>query len=284
MYKMAEDEYRNTLEIIKKILEVDVVSTENYKVEKNTQQLLVGQESLYYSNPNIQQYSDELRREIHYLKMGRGKKYKIVNGVKINKDDKGIYTYSFELETELHLPDDAPVVVDTATGFHAVGSVLMCEDFQIMLLLDHDLKDNVLTAYLMVEPWKLLEALNKKILSLNPNVHEIAIELLDQGPKLSTLEDISAVKKGQPEVFRKLEQDDIVVVWGPPGTGKTYTMSQIAKAYVKQGKSVLIVSHSNVSVDGVIKKIVRILDPDMEQDLRDGKILGYGFVRDGKVC
>ena len=84
---MAEDEYRNTLEIIKKILEVDVVSTENYKVEKNTQQLLVGQESLYYSNPNIQQYSDELRREIHYLKMGRGKKYKIVNGVKINKDD-----------------------------------------------------------------------------------------------------------------------------------------------------------------------------------------------------
>lgn len=280
MYKMAEDEYRNTLEIIKKILEVDVVSTENYKVEKNTQQLLVGQESLYYSNPNIQQYSDELRREIHYLKMGRGKKYKIVNGVKINKDDKGIYTYSFELETELHLPDDAPVVVDTATGFHAVGSVLMCEDFQIMLLLDHDLKDNVLTAYLMVEPWKLLEALNKKILSLNPNVHEIAIELLDQGPKLSTLEDISAVKKGQPEVFRKLEQDDIVVVWGPPGTGKTYTMSQIAKAYVKQGKSVLIVSHSNVSVDGVIKKIVQILDPDMEQDLRDGKILRYGYVRD----
>lgn len=283
MYKMAEDEYRNTLEIIKKILEVDVVSTENYKVEKNTQQLLVGQESLYYSNPNIQQYSDELRREIHYLKMGRGKKYKIVNGVKINKDDKGIYTYSFELETELHLPDDAPVVVDTATGFHAVGSVLMCEDFQIMLLLDHDLKDNVLTAYLMVEPWKLLEALNKKILSLNPNVHEIAIELLDQGPKLSTLEDISAVKKGQPEVFRKLEQDDIVVVWGPPGTGKTYTMSQIAKAYVKQGKSVLIVSHSNVSVDGVIKKIVQILDPDMEQDLRDGKILRYGYVRDEKL-
>ena len=40
------------------------------------------------------------------------------------------------------------------------------------------------------------------------------MSFLDQGPKLSTLEDISAVKKGQPEVFRKLEQDDIVVVWG----------------------------------------------------------------------
>ena len=70
--------------------------------------------------------------------MGRGKKYKIVNGAKINKDDKGIYTYSFELETELHLPDDAPVVIDTNSGFHAVGTVLVCEDFQILLLLDHD--------------------------------------------------------------------------------------------------------------------------------------------------
>ena len=55
-----------------------------------------------------------------------------------------------------------------------------------------------------------------------------------------------------------------MAVWGPPGTGKTYTMSQIAKTYVKQGKTVLIVSHSNVSVDGVVKKIVELLDVDME--------------------
>ena len=70
---------------------------------------------------------------------------------------------------------------------------------------------------------------------------------MEQGPKLSTTEDISTVAKGQPEVLRKLEQDNIVAVWGPPGTGKTYTMSQIAKTYVKQGKTVLIVSHSRWS-------------------------------------
>ena len=215
--------------------------------------------------------------------MGRGKKYKIVNGAKINKDDKGIYTYSFELETELHLPDDAPVVIDTNSGFHAVGTVLVCEDFQILLLLDHDVGEKVLAAYLMVEPWKLLEALNKRITTLNPSIHKIAIALLEQGPKLSTTEDISTVAKGQPEVLRKLEQDNIVAVWGPPGTGKTYTMSQIAKTYVKQGKTVLIISHSNVSVDGVVKKIVELLDVDMEPDLKAGKILRYGYVRDEEL-
>ena len=52
---------------------------------------------------------------------------------------------------------------------------------------------------------------------------------------------------------------------------KTYTMSQIAKLYMKQGKSILIVSHSNVSVDGVIKKIVEILDKDMMLELQKRK-------------
>lgn len=281
IYKMTADEYEKTCGIINMLLKADVTSKEEGKAEINLTQL--SEENPSYLNASIQEYSEALRREIHHLKMGRGKKYKIVNGLKINKDDKGIYTYSFELETELHLPDDAPVVIDTSSGFHAVGTVLTCEDFQILLLLDHDLGEKVLSAYLMVEPWKLLEALNKRITTLNPCIHKIAIDLLEQGPKLSTTNDISAVAKGQPEVLNKLEQNNIVAVWGPPGTGKTYTMSQIAKTYVKQGKTVLIVSHSNVSVDGVIKKIVQLLDADMESDLRDGKILRYGFVRDEEL-
>lgn len=187
------------------------------------------------------------------------------------------------METELHLPDDAPVVVDTSNGAHATGSVLLCEDFQILLLLDRDIGDRILSAHLMVEPWKLLETLNLKITTLNPSIHKIAIELLKQGPKLATKEDISKVVKGQPEVLHKLEQNDIVTVWGPPGTGKTYTMSQIAKLYMKQEKSILIVSHSNVSVDGVIKKIVEILDKDMMLELQKGKILRYGYVRDDEL-
>ena len=149
--------------------------------------------------------------------------------------------------------------------------------------MDHDVGEKVLVAYLMVEPWKLLEALNKRITTLNPCIHKIAIDLLEQGPKLSTTEDISTVSKGQPEVLRKLEQNNIVAVWGTPGTGKTYTMSQIAKTYVKQGKTVLIVSHSNVSVDGVVKKIVDLLDVDMKTDLKAGKILRYGYVRDEEL-
>ncbi len=235
--------------------------------------------------PDIRKFSDALSKEIMFLKQGKGKKYKIVNGVKINKD-KGFFTYTFEMETELHLPDDAPIVIDTSAGYRAIGSVLHCDDFQIMLLIDRDINDKVLSAYLMVEPWKLLESLNNKMTSLNPNINKLAVKLIEDGPGLGSTQDISAVPTGQESVDKQLKNNDIVTVWGPPGTGKTYTMARIATKYLKAGKSVLIVSHSNVSVDGVIKSVVLMIqqyESDMNGYLEAGKVLRFGYVRDEEL-
>ena len=282
--QMTEAEYNRTIDIVGLIIKTmdNVVKTTN-TIMADGSSISATNEQPAYTSSDIKEYSDALRREIHYLKQGKGKKYKIVNGNKLVKSDKGIYTYLFEMETELHLPDDAPVVVEAAGGLRAVGSVLSCEDFQILLLLDRDLNDKVSSAYLMVEPWKLLEALDKKMNSLNPNINKLAIKIMEEGPDLSTDTDIAKVPKGQPAVERKLETDDIVTVWGPPGTGKTYTMAKIANSYIAHGKSVLIVSHSNVSVDGVIKQVVKMLDTDKQSILKAGKILRFGYVRDDEL-
>ena len=282
--QMTEAEYNRTIDIVGlliKTMDNGAKSTNTIVADGNS--MSATNEQPAYTSSDIKEYSDALRREIHYLKQGKGKKYKIVNGNKLVKSDKGIYTYLFEMETELHLPDDAPVVVEAAGGLRAVGSVLSCEDFQILLLLDRDLNDKVSSAYLMVEPWKLLEALDKKMNSLNPNINKLAIKIMEEGPDLSTDTDIANVPKGQPAVEHKLETDDIVTVWGPPGTGKTYTMAKIANSYIAQGKSVLIVSHSNVSVDGVIKQVVKMLGTDKQSILVDGKILRFGYVRDDEL-
>lgn len=279
--QMTEAEYNRTIDIVGLLIKtMDNGAKSTNTIMADGSSMSATNEQPAYTSSDIKEYSDALRREIHYLKQGKGKKYKIVNGNKLVKSDKGIYTYLFEMETELHLPDDAPVVVEAAGGLRAAGSVLSCEDFQILLLLDRDLNDKVSSAYLMVEPWKLLEALDKKMNSLNPNINKLAIKIMEEGPDLSTDTDIANVPKGQPAVEHKLETDDIVTVWGPPGTGKTYTMAKIANSYIAQGKSVLIVSHSNVSVDGVIKQVVKMLGTDKQSILEDGKILRFGYVRD----
>ncbi len=282
--QMTEAEYNRTIDIVGLLVKtMDNGAKSTNTIMADGSSMSATNEQPAYTSSDIKEYSDALRREIHYLKQGKGKKYKIVNGNKLVKSDKGIYTYLFEMETELHLPDDAPVVVEAAGGLRAVGSVLSCEDFQILLLLDRDLNDKVSSAYLMVEPWILLEALDKKMNSLNPNINKLAIKIMEEGTDLSTDTDIANVPKGQPAVEHKLETDDIVTVWGPPGTGKTYTMAKIANSYITQGKSVLIVSHSNVSVDGVIKQVVKMLGTDKQSILEDGKILRFGYVRDDEL-
>ena len=61
-------------------------------------------------------------------------------------------------------------------------------------------------------------------------------------------------------------------------------MSEIAISFLQQGKSVLLVSHSNVSVDGVAAKIAELLrGQEKEQYLKAGMVLRYGYIRDEKL-
>ena len=235
-----------------------------------------------YTTPTLEEYKKALLQEMYFLKNNGGRKYKITNGTRID-NSKNTYVYRFELETELNLADDAPITF-TANGRDAVGSVLSCEGFEIIVTIDKDFGSKIGVAYISVEPWKLLEAQVNKIGSISRSDY-IAIKLLEDGPKLATMEPYTMIPKGQKIAKRKAVQEDITVIWGPPGTGKTHTMSEIAIEFLKQNKSILVVSHSNISVDGVIKKLAELMKKTgMEGLLKKGKVLRYGYVRDNELA
>lgn len=110
--QMAEAKYNRTIAIVELLIKTmdNVVKSTNIIMAEGSN-ISATNEQPAYTSSDIKEYSDALRRKIHYRKQGKGKKYKIVNGNKLVKSDKEIYTYLFEIETELHLPDNAPVVV-----------------------------------------------------------------------------------------------------------------------------------------------------------------------------
>src|SRR5439155_17596170 len=58
---------------------------------------------------------------------------------------------------------------------------------------------------------------------------------------------------------RALAVHDLVLVLGPPGTGKTRTISQIARACAAKRVRVLVTSHTNRAVDNVLARLPRDL-------------------------
>lgn len=231
---------------------------------------------------NVQRVLERYRRsvfaEMYYLRDNGGRRYKVTNGVRIGLVEAG-HVYCFDMEAELFLADSSPISVTYGTE-SSNGIVLSCEDFQITVILEADLGEKLPTAYIHAEPWKLLEALNARLALIKPT-DRIAMTLMEDGPALATDRPIGGVASGQDAAKNHARTEAITVIWGPPGTGKTHTMAEIAIENIVRAKSVLVVSHSNISVDGVVSKVAELMRArGLDKLLWRGMVMRFGHVRD----
>ncbi len=78
----------------------------------------------------------------------------------------------------------------------------------------------------------------------------------------------------QMDAIRHSLSKEVTFIWGPPGTGKTRTLTVILQHLVSAGKRVLLTSHTNLAVDEVLSKYIE--DPFSQRYVEDGKIVRYG--------
>ena len=60
-----------------------------------------------------------------------------------------------------------------------------------------------------------------------------------------------------------LTVNEIGLIHGPPGTGKTTTIVEIILQLVKLGKKILVVAPSNIAVDNIAEKLIDFKDEDL---------------------
>ncbi|MDE2489976.1 MAG: AAA family ATPase [Elusimicrobia bacterium] len=60
----------------------------------------------------------------------------------------------------------------------------------------------------------------------------------------------------QEAVKRALAADDVALVHGPPGTGKTTVLVEIVRQHVSRGERVLATAPSNIAVDNILEKLL----------------------------
>lgn len=222
-----------------------------------------------------QAYRMALSAEISFIRMTGGKHILLQKGKRIGRDN-GQFVYLLESEDELNYPEGTPVTIWKGQS-QISGKILNCEAFSVYLISELDLGAEVEMLDISAEACYLLQSVSERLMDLSLEPSEIAQDLICNGLKEIDYRN-SDIAKGQETAVRMSLEQPITFVWGPPGTGKTQTLAKIAWAHIDKGERVLMLSYSNVSVDGAILRVT-----SLKNDVFPGQLVRYGFPKDKRI-
>lgn len=222
-----------------------------------------------------QAYRMALSAEISFIRMTGGKHILLQEGKRIGRDN-GRFVYLLESEDELNYPEGTPVTIWKGQS-QISGKILNCEAFSVYLISELDLGAEVEMLNISAEACYLLQSVSERLMDLSLEPSEIAQNLICNGLKEIDYRN-SDIAKGQETAVRMSLEQPITFVWGPPGTGKTQTLAKIAWAHIDKGERVLMLSYSNVSVDGAILRVT-----SLKNDVFPGQLVRYGFPKDKRI-
>ena len=217
-----------------------------------------------------------LSSEIYYLKKNGGKRVKLLKGVIVERKN-GLCYYSFESDSELNYPDQTQITIWIPNIPEGIAGVLVnCEDFTVIIASLVYLGDELAMVEFSSETWRLLQFLKDRLDTIQAAPSPIVRSLICDGKK--NIQHGKAIIKGQDNACKMSISQPISFIWGPPGTGKTETLANIARLHIQNGLRVLMLSYSNVSVDGAVWRVFKKMP-----DSPEGTIIRYGYPKDKEL-
>lgn len=178
------------------------------------------------------------------------------------------YWYCFKVEYMPAVPPDTPCKLTIERNTYNV-TVVSLDENEIVISSNTELPDNMSTAKLENGSVILMERLIKRIEDNSEKENTSGNRMLpidgDETvfSKIYPIEDFiysDNLTDAQKKAVKSALSNDITYIWGPPGTGKTTVIGDIIINLYKNNRSVLVVSHTNVAVDGAIEKVVKEKD------------------------
>ncbi|MDX8344333.1 AAA domain-containing protein [Rossellomorea sp. YZS02] len=223
----------------------------------------------------IEEWQTALDMEILQLKKSENNGMPIEEGRCIRKDE-GAYIYWFTLHYPASLPEGGSIVYKRKNSSYQ-GVVISSEERECIIELDQFPGDVLTYGHILHAPWdillKLMERLDEakerhgKTLRIEGALH----------PDKNQRHPSTNYKTPLHEAYVRSKYNPVTYLWGPPGTGKTYTLARVAAYHYSEGKRVLILSHSNAAVDVLIEEMHRFLNS--HNRWVPGDVIRYGANR-----
>lgn len=223
---------------------------------------------------------------------------KVVNGRRILAEQ-GRFMYCFDLQGEADLREDSSLQIIVGDAFHhgTVQAVNHTAKGQsITIAVASDLGPVVGSARLETPEQDLLQALIVRLKELrhssaalgwNDALARRVLRLSDAeavGVPYSAIRPPEDLTTDQSAALIRCMSQPVTYVWGPPGTGKTVLLAALALQLYQENKRVLIVSHTNHAVDGVVESLCKRLTERGRTSVAEGSILRVGtMVKDSLI-
>ncbi|NMD69321.1 AAA family ATPase [Bacillus sp. DNRA2] len=219
----------------------------------------------------INEWQEALQQEINHLKKFGGSRYSLTNGRQLAVGDQ--YSYYFDTSFSLRIPIGSTVKLEWGTVTTS-GIVLSSEGRGMILGLEKNLGEQVSEAYLVHDPWELLEQLIQRLDEIKKSKQKrLRVKRL-MNPSQETKHPAGKITSNIHELVLRSKYNPVTFVWGPPGTGKTYTLARTAANKYFRRKKVLILSHSNQAVDVLMRELTDFIKK--KKVFRLGDVIRYG--------
>jgi translation elongation factor EF-1beta len=239
--------------------------------------------------PIINEFISALNSEIEELKKGRGGSTVSIYDGEFVRESANLFIYQFSLENILITMDDTPAEIEI-NGRNHNCYVVTVSGQNVILSLEENLGNKIPFAKLKTNTWYLLEILKKKYEEFGNDAQKFTQSLKlfsgeskhlnanDDEPKEYGFIDGDNPNESQRKAIKASINKSLCIIWGPPGTGKTRTISKLVEEHLKLGRKVLLVSHSNNAVDEAMIKIGEQLQSS--ELYQDGKLVRFGVMKE----
>ena len=233
----------------------------------------------------LAEFNSAIDAEIALLEKESGdQNYELLSGQREEKSTGALYI--FLLSDALHFPEDASGTL-RVDGREIRAMVVSQEGNRIWLLLEslEPLPEYIPSARLIVNETDLLKRLKEKIESLassselglaskvfgfEPITTVTAPLIIDLGERM--------IGQGK-SVLEQCIGSDVTFVWGPPGTGKTFTIAALVAFLTSLSETALVTSHTHAAVEQALWALV---EPPYDSR-QAGFLYGSHLIEEGRI-
>jgi len=176
-------------------------------------------------------------------------------------EELGALRYGFELpEASEQLAAGSMGTLRTPRGELRV-TIERCEDLRITVIADQPIDLGARPLTLVVAPWFLYERLLQALGELDVDRHGVTLALTLFGKRphrrvASPLRcDHDALNPSQRAAVQLCSDSELAFLWGPPGTGKTATLTHVLEELLAQDRRILVASTTNAAIDQLLAKL-----------------------------